>query len=368
MYTIGFIVDGLLPSFNNCISRRNPIGILKGMSSESSIAVMRFRWIASFVNNQYGAQVRYELFRSWRKYDVVIFLKSMGEDCIGLAKKLKKNGVVTIFDANVDYFTAASGTFFYHGMAPTEQQQEAAKRMAGICDAVIADSRHIAKNVSEYNQRVVCITDNVPTQMIGISNDQKQIDSNGKITLVWCGQAVKLFELLAIKNSLLEMSKTIQLKIITNKLSAIKKWYTPYQHDFSQLLKQLSHEIIPFHSVESLLSVFDQGGVFIAPRFLNNSYNMGHTEWKIALPMARGRIVLCSPLLSYQDVANHSNDLGIRLCRNKEDWDETFCELSSSAFNWKKEQNGATEVIRRSYSTEKVGNDHFQFVMSMLQP
>ncbi|KJS01684.1 MAG: hypothetical protein VR65_08010 [Desulfobulbaceae bacterium BRH_c16a] len=361
---IGFIVDGRVPSVSGCIRNGNPWALFSGWGSTTPVAVMRFSWIAEYINRTVDG-VRYELYKPWRRYDAVIFLKSMNRESISLQHVLKKKGTWTIFDANVDYFTEATGTFFYDGMAPSKEQQENALQMAGQCNGIIADSRYIEKVVRRFKRHVSTISDNVLDQHI-VRGSNWDLKKDKPLELIWCGQAVKLFELLTVKEVLLEWRERIFLKIITNSLDSIQKWYPPYLEEFESLLRQVPHAILPFESIDALMNNYDNGGVFIAPRFLDNSYNLGHTEWKITLPMARGRVVLCSPQPSYCEVAERSANKGIRVCSDSESWLKALTELTSPSFDWVKEQQAACDVVKKYYATSSIAEAHLRFIQLSL--
>jgi hypothetical protein len=325
---------------------------------------MRFGWVADQVNKTFP-DVRYELYRPWRKYSALIFLKSMNSDSVRLMQRSMNSGVKTIFDLNVDYLSPAEGKFYYEGMAPTSNQRRAALTMVGGVDGVIADSRHLADVAEQYNRNVIAIEDNVKNELIQTESSWLPCGIE-KLTVLWCGQAVKLFELLAIKKVLLAWKDRIHLKCITGSLDALESWYPDYQTEFKELLQQVSHEIIPFSSVSALMEHYDKGGIFISPRFLNNSYNRGHTEWKTTLPMARGRIVLCSPQQSYTRVHELAHGRGIRICEDEDAWHEAFSELFSSSMNWHEEQTTALTVVKDHYSTEIIAAKHIAFVRTII--
>lgn len=325
---------------------------------------MRFQWIANYINQTHPYNLHYELYRPWRKYAGVIFLKSMGNKCEYLARKLKSRGVRTIFDTNVDYFTPASGTFYYGGMAPTVEQRQAAIVLAELCDAVIGDSRYLTEVVSKYNSRTKWIPDDIPNDLINCAYSWRP--GQLKLPLLWSGEAIKLFELLLIRDVLIEYSDDVSLKLVTNSLDALDSWYSPYKTQFLELLSQVQHEFIPYTSVEDLMEVYSAGGVCISPRFLDNTYNQGHTEWKITLAMARGRIVLCSEMPSYVDVFERAGGVGIRICKNDEEWRRAFQEVLNSEFDWEQEQQAAMKVVSEYYSTEVVAQMHAYFLNEIL--
>ena len=363
---IGFIVDGCLPSLSKCLKFQcSPRALISGWPSGSSVSLMRFEWVARYVNKNRLHTFHYELYRPWRKYAGVIFLKSMGNKCEYLAMKLKSRGVKTIFDTNVDYFTPASGTFYYEGMAPTVKQRRAAIEMAELCDVVIGDSQYLTKVASKYNSRAKWIPDNIRNDLIKSGASWKPKEGS-KLPLLWSGQACKLFELLRIKDVLIKYSDRFHLKLVTNSLDDLNRCYQPYREQFLNMLNQVSHQFIKFISIEDLMELYSGGGIYISPRFMDNTYNQGHTEWKITLAMASGRIALCSDVPSYVDVFERAEGVGIRICRNGEEWRRALQEVLSADINWEQEQQAAMKVVKDYYSTKVVAQMHADFLNEIL--
>lgn len=285
----------------------------------------------------------------------------MGDDCVTLVNILKKKGIASIFDLNVDYLTPATGAFYYAAMAPTEKQRLAASAMTSACDAVIADSSHLHKIASTQNIRTKWISDNVRSDLIAASSNWRPL-SKDLIPLLWSGESIKLYDLLRVRDVLIEYANYFHLKIITNSLEALKSWPETLKHDFYSLLGRISHQILAFSTIEKLMVEYSKGGIFISPRFLDNSYNLGHTEWKITLPMARGRFVLCSDQQSYKDVCVRCKGTGMRVCVNDEEWRKAFDEILSGSISWENEQQRAIDVVREWYSTPVVSSQHLEFI------
>jgi len=355
---VGFIIDNCLPTVASCLRfETSPRVLFSGWPTGSATTEMRFGWLAQHVNKHLSSDFCYELYRPWRSYDAVIFLKSFSPDCLQLARELKARNITTVFDLNVDYLSPAVGRFYYNGMAPTKQQRSAASAMVKVCDAVLCASQHIASVVSADNENVYWVPDNVRDDLI--SRDNLWLPKLDKyIPIVWSGQATKLFELLKIKDVLLSFADNIHLKIITNSLGALKKWYEPYEKEFHSMLKQLSHEIIPFTSIDDLMKVYAQGGVCISPRFLDSSYNLGHSEWKITLAMAKGCITLASEQKSYIDVYDRADGHGLRICRSNEEWEAALKAILDPNFSWKQEQDAALTVVKDYYSSSVIADQH----------
>jgi len=362
---IGFIIDGQLPTLRKVAKGRcHPGSWLCGWDSCSSIGMMRFEWIAEAVNADSTAGMRYELYRPWKRYDAVIFQKSMDDDCIALAEELRGKAT-TLFDANVDYFTPADGPSYFAGMAPTTDQRRQAIRMAETCHGVIGDSLHIAEVASAYCPKTCYIPDNVPERLLAKHATTQWVGAR-KIPLLWSGQAHKMFELLAIRDVLEQYSGHIRLRLVANSLEALDRIAEPYRSELKELLAALDVEHIPFTTLEDLMQLYDQGGIAVSPRFLDNTYNQGHTEWKIALPMARGRVTICSPQRSYSEVARLSENRGIRICEGIQEWANAFQEVLDGDIDWQGEQAAAINVVREHYTTRVIAEQHRQFVAEVI--
>jgi len=350
---VGFVIDGQLPQWPRVWQW------VRGCPSGSAVGQMRFGWVAQALNADPVSCVRYGLFRPWQRYDAVIFLKSMNVTSQQLAKSLRARGTRVLFDVNVDYFTPAAGTFYYDGMAPTARQTADARRMAELSDALIADSSHLAQVCAQHHQQIRWVPDNVDLRL---APPHRAWPRGAKLDLLWSGEAVKLFELLRIEGVLRKFADRVRLVLVTNDLEALDRWFEPWKSRFTSLLAAIEHEIIPFRSIGELLKIYARGGVFISPRFLDNTYNWGHTEWKIALPMACGRIALGSPLPSYREVAALSGGAGLRLCEDDEAWCTALDSIFAGNFNFAAEEQAAREVVEKHYSTPVVAAAHHQFV------
>jgi hypothetical protein len=350
---VGFVIDGQLPRWPRVWQW------LRGCPSDSAVGQMRFGWIARALHAEPAQRVRYSLYRPWKSYDAVVFLKSMSVESQCLAESLRARGTRILFDVNVDYFTPASGTFYYDGMAPTAVQTANARRMAELSDALIADSSHLAQVCAQHHPNVRWISDNVDLRL---APHYRSWRPAAKLDLLWSGEAVKLFELLRIEDVLRAFASRIHLVLVTNDLAALDRWREPFKSRFHGLLAAIEHTIVPFESVGSLLKIYGYGGVFISPRFLDNTYNWGHTEWKITLPMACGRIVLGSPLPSYLDVAARSANAGLRICDDDAQWTAALDEILSGRLDFAAEEAAAREVVKTYYSTPVVAAAHHEYV------
>ena len=326
------------------------------------VGLARYRWLTDYVERQKDLGVRYSVYRPWKHYDAVIFLKSMGTRSLSLLQKLEQRGVPCIFDINVNYFEPG-GKEYYSNMIPTEAQREEVVAMTESATAVIADSEFIAERSRAYNSEILWVSDNVPMDLLPEYQPTRQ---GKRLRLLWSGESVKLFELLAAEKALIALRDKVELVLVTNDLAALDRLVPDIRKRLDHLLSVLSVRVERFQSIQHLFQIYSEGGVFISPRFLDSPYNMGHTEWKITLAMACGRVALCSPVPSYVKVAERSGGRGIRILNDPDAWEEALEEVLGSKFDWVKEELAAHSVVDRFYSTREVATAHAAFVQDVV--
>lgn len=326
----------------------------------SSLA--RFVWIGDYVNSRPELGARYGLYSRWRGFDALLFQKSMGRRSMNLLRRAKSAGQTVIFDANVNYYERY-GAEYYDNMLPAEKQMEEAKEMTREADGVIADSDFLAGVLGWFNDRVRWIPDSVNMDIVPPWRRWRAVD--GRLPLLWSGVSLKLFELLAIEKPLLKFADRVELVMVTGDLGALSRWKPGLKERFEALMAKVPNRFIPYRSIGQLLDVYSGGGVAVAPRFLDNSYNMGHTEWKITLPMACGRMALGSPVPSYVKVHDRAAGEGVRILHNDEEWEAALEDIVSGSVDLDAEERAARDVVDKYYSTEVVAREHVDFVTEL---
>jgi glycosyltransferase involved in cell wall biosynthesis len=357
---VGFVIDNYIPSLPAVLRRGLRVDrFFTGWNTPSPTGLMRFGWIAEAVN-QRAAGVRYELFRVWRRYDAVVFLKSFNGASLQLARRLRTRGARIVFDINVDYFTPAAGEFRYDTMAPTNAQREAAIAMAREADAVLAASRHLAHACAPYARRVEWLPDHVNFDLV----PQAQcIAGRGPVNFWWSGEAVKLLDLLAIDDVLRKFAGRCRLRLVTGSLAALDKWKSGLKARFESLLREMDAEVITFRNVPELLRRYSEGGFIFSPRYLDNSYNLGHSEWKLTLGMACGLPALASPVPSYVDLAGCAEPGAIRICNDGAEWESALEDAIEGRWG---SANAARKVVRSHYATDSIAARHLSLLRSAL--
>lgn len=351
---VGFVIGNQLREIR-LLSADKPGG--------GAMGEMRFQWIADWVNAQAPLGLRYELHRPWRRYDALVFLKAMGGANQRLNDRFRRSGRATLFDANVNYYHP-DGTFYYDGMRPTEQQTRDAIAMTQSVSAVIADSPYVADQARAYHPRVEWIPDNVNLSLVPPL--QARSIPRRPLPLWWSGQAVKLFELLSIEAPLRAVARHIELRLVTNDLAALARWFPGHRERFERLLADVPHRIIPYQSIPHLLGLYAEGGVAISPRFLDNTYNLGHTEWKITLPMACGCPALAAPVPSYVALSRAAAGQGVRICATDDEWRGAFDEWLSGGGSDDVERASARSLVEKEYATPVIAQRHARWISETL--
>ncbi len=356
---VGFVVNGRVPEVGAVTRGMRPWHLFFGWDDAGSpMSFMRFRWIA----RELRGRAEYELYRPGRTYDAVVFLKSMGERCLGLARLLREQGTRVIFEANVDYYSEPVGEGRFGAMVPTAGQRADAVAMTECADGVIASSRHLAGICGGYNERVFWVPDNVDFRLIP-AGGRERVREDGRLNLWWSGMAEKACEFLAIEEALLDRRERVHLRLVTGDLRAVKGWPEELRGRFERLLAAVPHSVHRFSNVGDLLKRYSEGGVIVSPRFLDTPYNLGHSEWKISLGMACGLPAVASPVPSYGDVAERAGEGAVRLCATVREWGVALDEILNAGGDDRMRWGGAArEVVRDFYSTEVVAGMHLEAV------
>ena len=325
------------------------------------VGLARLHWIKKRVNANEQFGLRYEVYKPWRRYDALIFLKSMGVNARKLSQKYLDREKPVIFDANVNYYDSI-GVSHYDGMLPTETQCRDAVSITEQASGVIADSKYISERCKSMNKVVRWIPDNVETSL---THPLLKSRLAGPIRLVWSGVPVKLFELLKIENQLRQYAKYYDLNLITTDLTSLSRWRKEYRVRFEKLLADINAHVTPYTDISSLFDIYSNSDVVLAPRFLDNSYNLGHTEWKITLAMACGCVALASPVPSYCDVQKVSHGDEVMLCSSEEEWSAAFDGLVNHGVGIDR-RHRAYQIVDQHYSSRVIAEKHVDYIKEVM--
>lgn len=365
MRRVGFIINSRVPELASLREGMPPHALLKGWDDRGSpMSFMRFRWVSEALA---GSGVRYEIYRPWRRYDAVVFMKSMGAHCMALARRLRERGTRIVFEANVDYYTRFTGEARLDAMVPTERQRVDAEEITRFADFVIGSSRHLAAVCADFNPRTTWIPDNVNLRLAPPVKTSRFVGKE-KLNVWWSGMASKVFEFLAAESAFLERSDRIHLHLVTDDLkSARNRWPAELAKRTDEFLGKVPHTIHAFRDIRDLLAMYGRGGVIVSPRFLDVPYNLAHTEWKITLGMAMGLPAIASPVPSYRDVRDRAGEGAVTLCETAEDWRAALGATLDRPREMETAGAAAREVVEKYYQTSVVAAAHATCVGALFQ-
>lgn len=285
-----------------------------------------------------------ELYKPWKKYDIVIFQKKFDEKALQLAHKLKQEGTKIVLDINVNYYDPT-----ILGVLHRDESINHPKilKFTEIANGVITSTNYIQDYAKQFfpEKNIVCIPENITQSFFAVS---KQQHGHQLLTLLYVGYAVKAPEILDIQDILRQLHKKyhFRLLLICEKnpyltIPGIKIDFHPYRQ------KTLPKDMLV-------------GDIFLAPRDLTQSYNLGHSFTKIGYPMAVGIPVIASKVPSYEGSP-------AILCENKNDWYNGLSLLLQNMREREKRAREGREYCRQWYSTDTVRKYYLDFFESILR-
>jgi len=369
MKRVGFIINSRRPQWAALSRGLRPWHMATGWPDRGSpMHFMRFGWVAEEVNRRAEYGLGYELFKPWRDYDAVVFLKSMEHGCADLAGELRSRGKRVVFEANVDYYSEVAPGTLPAELVPDAAQRDKAIRMTGAADAVIASSRRLAEVCGAWNTRVSWVPDNIPSRLV--PPPARNSGSHGeRLEIWWSGMPSKTVDLLLIAGVLRRLGDRVRLNLVTGDLDAVlQRLPDETSSRLRVLLAAVPHRLHRFRSIPDLLALYAAApGVIVSPRFLDNPYNAAHSEWKITLGMACGLPAAASPQPSYLDVAGRcEHPQALTVCRKDEEWEAAIVGAMEKKGRAEISE-AAREVVRRHYSTEVVARLHVETLRRALE-
>jgi len=297
------------------------------------------RWM-----NQHQANVFNELYDPDRRYSVVVFQKMMDGRCQDEAAKIQGYGGKVIFDANVNYYDI-EGDYFIPGTKPTAQQQQDARKITALADWVVADSSNIAEVITPINPNVTWIADNVN---FAIYKGIRAHKSSGPMRLIWSGVGKKAAHLLEARDAFAAVPG-LELVLVTDEAPSC----------LPELERALPCRIVKF-SDRGYARALLNSDVIVSPKRLVNAYELGHTEYKIALGMAVGLPAIASAQQSYVEaIGAHGGGV---IARSTAEWIEALRLLQSDVEMRRRMGAFARRTVRECYSTPVIALQYLRLL------
>jgi glycosyltransferase involved in cell wall biosynthesis len=294
------------------------------------------RWI-----NRNERGLRNELYRPGRRYDVVVFVKSMDAAAQAEAARVQERGGRVVFDANVNYYEVW-GEYELPSTKPSAEQQQDALAMTLLADWVVADSSYLLGVVRRHTERASWIPDNVDTRLF---RPPRRRGGNG-FRVVWSGIAAKARPLLDIREAL--ASAGAELIVVSNEEPA-------------ELADLPAARFVEF-SLRRYAQVLREADVIVSPKRLVNGYELGHTEWKITLGMAAGLPAVASPQQSYVEAIEHHG--GGIVADGPAEWRAALERLREPGLRADLGRRARETVLER-YSTPVVARQYAELLASL---
>ena len=297
------------------------------------------RWI-----NRHERALRNELYRPGRRYDVVVFVKSMDTSTQTEALRIQAAGVRVVFDANVNYYEIW-GDYELPNTRPTDEQQQDALAMTRLADWVVADSSYLLQVVRKRTERASWIPDNVDTRLF---RPPRRRSGNG-LRVIWSGMAMKARPLLDVREAL--AATGAELTVVSNEEPP----------ELAELRDSVPVRFVRF-SLRGYAQVLRETDVIVSPKRLVNGYELAHTEWKISLGMGAGLPAVASPQQSYVEaIADRGGGI---IAAGPGEWWMALERLRDPAVRAELGQRARETVLER-YSTPVVARQYADLLVSL---
>lgn len=316
----------------------------------SDAGVMRFSNLAREIRSL-APNLRHELYRPGERYDLLVVLKCVTDDVRAVCEAELARGVRLIFDANVNYYSVW-GDFPVPRTRPSKRQQENAIVLTTAAAGVVADSSFIADECRRYNKHVMHIPDNVNLSVFRHRRRHEQLE---KISLVWSGISQKAFHISLIEPVLRRWANRVRLILVSN------------NEEYPDCVKRMSSFLEVRHfkfSLKRYAKILAHCDAIISPKVLNNSYELGHSEYKITLGMAAGLPAIASPQRSYMEAIDHRN--GGLICAREEEWQDALERLVADAQLRGHLGNEARLTVEERYASQVVARQYLSFIRETL--
>lgn len=308
------------------------------------MASTRLRAYDIINNFQSSDEYFVELYKPWKHYDIVIFQKKFDDKALRLAQALKKRGTKVVLDINVNYYDKT-----ILGVLNEDESVNHPKiiRFTELTDGVIASTEYIRDYAKQFfpDKPIVCIPENITDTFFALRKTHK---ASTNLQLLYVGYAVKAPEILNIGETLQKLRK---------------------KHDFSLFLICEKDPHLSLPGVDIHFRLYQQKSIhrdmlhrdiFIAPRDLTQSYNLGHSFTKIGYPMSIGLPVIASEVPSY--IGSPAI-----LCKNEADWYNNLDLLLENAQKRAALGSEGVAYCQKHFSASVTTERYERFFQNLLQ-
>ena len=266
-----------------------------------------------------------EIYKPFKKYPIVVFVKTSTEKSAKRAEKLRNSGCKIIYNAYCDHLT---------DQTKNDSERINTLRILKCSDIVVVCTEEQKQQFEQFHKSVVLIYESIPEEYF---STVKEHTENECPTLIYCGYSHKAKDTLSIKKVLKKLIEEEKCKLLylcdkDPKIDDLQ--YEYLQYDQSKIQQQLLH-----------------GDIAIAPRKTDGIELLSHSFTKVALTGAIGLPTVASPVPSY---------LGspVVICQEEEQW---YAELSKLIESYELREKKGTELrdfILQNYSLRVIGEQY----------
>ena len=270
-----------------------------------------------------------ELYKSFKKYQVVIFTKTTSDKSVRVAKKLKEQGVKVYFESYYEHLS---------NDAVQCREKDNIREMLKIADLVGVASDVQKEDFGQYCSDIVMIPESVHDDFFA---SRKQHEDKDCVNLIYCGYASKAKDTLCIKSVIQRLQKEKGCKML-------------YVCEKDPEIEGLDYEYIHYEQ-QRIPQLLMRGDIMIAPRPMEGIEKSAHSFTKAAYPLAVGLPTVASPMPSYVGTP-------VILCHTDEEWYATLVDLIEDAKKRDELGQEAQKYVYDNHSVDVIGKRYIDLI------
>lgn len=318
---VGFVLDVLPAPYNQVMAstRLRVYDVIKNFSNDPNFFL--------------------ELYKPWKKYDIVIFQKSFDEKALRLAKNLRNQGVKIVLDVNVNFYDKKA--LIKRDPNAPEQITEFTK----ICDYIITTTSYLKNYINDLfpGKPIYVIPENITQNFFSVQKKHQ----NNTPTLLYVGYSIKAKEIFLIEDVLKNLRKKYNFKILFI-----------CEKDPKINIDQIETEFLKYNQ-KKIHKQMLLGDIFISPRDTKDPYNLGHSFNRIGYPMSVGIPVIASTLPSYKNSP-------ALLCDNNKGWIENIEKLMRSPKLRGEVGQKGIDFCKENFSSSIIKKQYINFLKKVI--
>ena len=237
--------------------------------------------------------------------DINVFVRWQDRRAFELARDRHSRGQKVVFDLVVNYFDPAEVSGL--GKVVTPRHRAEVLRMLSVADGVTCASRNIAERAREFHPTVEYVPDSIDARHFSLRKNLQDF-SRPRLRAIWSGVSVKARELEPILPLLAE--RDIELVVLSDRRQRLRLGGRAWRRGYPQRFMRWDYQTFPSQILE--------GDFCLVYRVVDNTYNSGHSLFKIGVFLAQGVPAIASPVPSYREVLA-DGEAGL-MCHSEREW------------------------------------------------